>query len=89
MDAANDRLLAWHLRNALESGSGDALLPLIERYIPYAMEGTIGFLAPRRERHADCVIRCKSAAGSDASRPVIPTQSSHPFRGKPAIPDRG
>ena len=37
----------------------------------------------------DCVFRRKAAAGSDASRPVIPTETSHPFRGEPAIPDPG
>jgi hypothetical protein len=36
-----------------------------------------------------CVFRRKAAAESDASRPVIPTETSHPFRGKAAIPDPG
>ena len=35
------------------------------------------------------VFRRKAAGHSDASQPVIPTQTSHPFRGNPATPDRG
>ena len=36
-----------------------------------------------------CVFRRKAAGRSDASQPVIPTEISHPFRGKPATPDPG
>jgi len=37
----------------------------------------------------DCVFRRKAAGHSDASQSVIPTETSHPFRGKPATPDPG
>jgi hypothetical protein len=37
----------------------------------------------------DCVFRRKAAGHSDASQPVIPTETSHPFRGNPATPDPG
>ena len=69
---------------------GEAPLPAP----PYAGRGR----PPTRVRRAPghepisakkCVIRRKSATGSDASRPVIPTETSHPFRGKPAVPDPG
>ena len=36
-----------------------------------------------------CVFRRKAAGHSDASQPVIPTETSHPFRGNPATPDPG
>ena len=36
-----------------------------------------------------CVFRRKAAGHSDASQPVIPTETSHSFRGNPATPDPG
>ena len=44
-------------------------------------------VALEAEATALCVFQRKPAGHSDANQPVIPTQASHPFQGKPATPE--
>jgi hypothetical protein len=45
-----------------------------------------GALSNSREAQSICVFRANPATDSDGKRPLIPIESGHRFRGKPATP---
>lgn len=57
MDAANDRQLAWYLRNALESEQGDTLLAVVRRCLPFAFGTAADRIVPRRAGRDEAPLR--------------------------------